>query len=147
MIPDFQSLMRPLLEAVSDGSVRRTRDLIAAMSDRFELTDEDRVALLPSGRSRRMDNRVNWSITHFYQAGLLERPARGHVAITVAGRDVLAHHLDRVDMNVLYGFESYRHFRSRSDVRGAAGKTPLSAEPDVEAASPQDLLAQAKTEN
>ena len=147
MIPDFQSLMRPLLEAVSDGSVRRTRDLVAAMSDRFELTDEDRMALLPSGRQRRMDNRVAWAISHLSQAGLLERPARGLVTITAPGREVLAQHFDRVDMNVLNGFESYRQFRSRSAVRDGAGQAPLSAEPDVEAASPQDLLAQAVTEN
>lgn len=147
MIPDFQTLMRPLLDALSDGSVRRTRDLVTGMSDRFELTDEDRAALLPSGRQRLMDNRVAWSISHLFQAGLLERPARGQVAITMAGRDVLAKHLERVDMNVLYGFESYRQFRSRSNVRDAAGETPLSAEPQAEAASPQDLLAQAVTEN
>lgn len=139
--------MRPLLEAVSDGSIRRTRDLIAAMSDRFELTDEERAALLPSGRSRTMDNRVNWSITHLSQAGLLERPARGQVAISMAGRDVLAKHPERVDMKVLNGFQSYRKFRSRSNSRNDEGRMPLGIEPDPEVASPQDLLAQAKTEN
>lgn len=147
MIPDFQSLMRPLLEALSDGSVRRTRDLVDAMSDRFGLTEEEREAMLPSGRQRLMHNRVGWSITHLFQAGLLERPARGHIAITDSGREVLAAHPDRVDMSVLYGFESYREFRSRSSTRSSSDDVSVAAETDADAASPQDLLAQAVTEN
>ncbi len=149
MIPDFQSLMRPLLEALSDGGVRRTRDLVEAMSDRFELTDEEREAMLPSGRQRLMSNRVNWSITHLFQAGLLERPTRGHVAITEAGRGVLAERPDRVDMTVLRGFESYRAFRSRSRTEDVSDGEDHSrpVEPQDEAASPQDLLAQAVREN
>jgi restriction system protein len=147
VIPDFQSLMRPLLEVLNDGAVRRTRDLAEAMSDRFELTDEERAALLPSGKQRRIDNRVAWAISHLFQAGLLERPARGQVAITAAGRDVLAAHADRVDMSVLREFPSYRDFRERSSTRGTNGDGPLAAEPDAEVASPQDLLDQAVTEN
>jgi restriction system protein len=76
VIPDFQSMMRPLLEELSDGSTRKTRELVQALSDRFGLTVEEREALLPSGRQRRMDNRVAWAISHLFQAGLLERPAR-----------------------------------------------------------------------
>jgi restriction system protein len=136
-----------LLDEVSDGSTHRVRDLVLAMSDRFQLSDEERQALLPSGRQRRVDNRVNWSVSHLFQAGLLTRPARGQVAITDAGRQVLAAHPDRVDMRVLNGFESYREFRSRSTQRDADGAGPLTTEPDSDAASPQDLLSQALTEN
>lgn len=147
MIPDFQTLMRPLLEELSDGSVRRTRDLVEATSNRFGLTDEERAARVPSGQQRRMDNRVSWAISHLFQAGLLDRPARGQVAITAAGRDVLTARPDRVDMTVLRGFESYRAFRSRSTARDTSGAGPLDTEPEADAASPQDLLAQAVTEN
>ena len=147
MIPDFQSLMRPLLQALSDGSVRRTRDLVDAMSDHFGLSDEEREAMLPSGRQRLMHNRVGWSITHLFQAGLLDRPTRGHIVITDAGQKVLAVHPDRVDMSVLREFPSYREFRERSSTRAIGGDGPLAAEPDAEAASPQDLLAQAVSEN
>jgi restriction system protein len=111
--------MRPLLEALSDGTTRRTRDLVDAMSDLFELTDAEREVMLPSGKQRLMHNRVAWSITHLFQAGLLERPARGHVVITAVGREVLAAHPDRVDMTVLRNFESYRAFRSKSSARDA----------------------------
>lgn len=147
MIPDFQTLMRPLLDELSDGTTRRVRELVDAMGDRFELRDDDRTALLPSGRQRRLDNRVTWAISHLFQAGLLDRPARGHIAITAAGREVLAAHADRVDMRVLNGFASYREFRSRSTQRDTTGAGSPDAEPATDAASPQDLLAQAVTEN
>lgn len=147
MIPDFQSLMRPMLEILSDGSVRRMRDLVDAMSDRFDLTQEEREALLPSGRDRRIYNRCAWAITHLFQAGLLERPARGQVTISRAGREVLLAHPDRIDMSVLRGFQSYREFRSRSSTRELSNDGPVTVAPETEAASPQDLLSQAVTEN
>jgi restriction system protein len=147
VIPDFQSMMRPLLEELSDGSTRKTRDLVQVLSDRFGLTKEEREALLPSGSQRRMDNRVAWAVSHLFQAGLLERPARGHVSISAVGREVLMAHPDRVDMSVLRGFQSYQEFRSRSTSREDVTDSPLTPGPDVDAASPQDLLAQAVAEN
>jgi restriction system protein len=136
MFPDFQSLMRRLLDELSDGSIRRTRDLVGSMSDRFGLTEEERAARVPSGQQRRIANRVSWAISHLFQAGLLERPARGQVAITAAGRDVLAAHSDRIDMGVLRDFESYRHVRSRSSRLDTSGDGPLSSEPEVDAREP-----------
>jgi restriction system protein len=147
MIPDFQSLMRALLKELSDGSTTRARDLIAAMSDRFGLTDEERTALLPSGGHRRIDNRVHWTITHLFQAGLVARPARGQVAITAAGREVLAAYPERVDITTLQNFPSYREFRSRSSTRASTSDGPIGAETQADAVSPQDLLEQAVTEN
>jgi restriction system protein len=41
-IPDFQSIMRPLLEAHADGHEHRNRDLVAQLADAFALTDEER---------------------------------------------------------------------------------------------------------
>ncbi len=147
MVPDFQSLMRPLLAELGDGAVHRVRDLVTVLSDRFELSEADREALLPSGQQRRMDNRVTWAISHLFQAGLVTRPARGQVTITDVGREVLAAHPDRVDMKVLQRFESYRDFRSRSARREATDDGAVLVEPAAAQASPQDLLDQAVTEN
>jgi Mrr N-terminal domain len=63
VIPEFQTLMRPLLSELSDGSARRARDLVATMSDQFALDEEERAALLPSGSARLIDNRVNWALS------------------------------------------------------------------------------------
>jgi restriction system protein len=65
-IPDFQTLMRPILAYLADGQQRSTRTVTDAMSDEFSLTAEERAQLIPSG-SKLMDNRVGWSLTHFYR--------------------------------------------------------------------------------
>ena len=88
-IPDFQSLMRPVLAHLADGDLHRSRAVKEAMADQFELTDGERGEMLPSGRQRTMDNRVGWSLTYLSQAGLVQRPARGQVQITDAGRAAL----------------------------------------------------------
>ena len=71
MIPDFQTLMQPVLALLADGTVRRSREVKDAMADEFGLTDSERAELLPSGRQRTIDNRVGWSLTYLSQAGLV----------------------------------------------------------------------------
>ena len=112
-IPDFQTLMRPVLVAV-DGEVPKShaqiRDVVAPV---LGVSDEDRQVMLPSGTQALFTNRVAWAITHMTQAGLLTRPERGRYVLTERGRKVLAAHPDRVDMTVLSEFPEYQAFRSR----------------------------------
>ncbi len=146
-IPDFQTLMRPILEALADGSTRRSRDLVEMMSDHFQLTPADREQLLPSGRQRVVSNRVGWTITHLFQAGLLERPVRGQVRLSDAGRTVLAQNPERVDMSVLNAFPAYLQFRSRSKTAESTSAVTMTTATSDLATSPQDLLAQALAAN
>ncbi|MBK1620763.1 hypothetical protein CKO42_20475 [Lamprobacter modestohalophilus] len=125
-IPDFQSIMRPLLEAHSDGVEHRNRDLVALLADHFELDDEDRREMLPSGTSRLFDNRIGWAKTHIRQAGLLASPRRGLSVITDRGREVLRDFPDRIDLKILKQFDEYRNFRSPSSATdGIADNTTL----------------------
>lgn len=113
-IPDFQTLMRPILAAHKERTEWERGPLRERLADEFSLTSDERGEMLPSGRQRRFDNRVAWSTTHLFQAGLLDRPRRGVTRLTDRGRDVLARNADRVDMVVLNDFEDYRNFRHRS---------------------------------
>ncbi|MBN2491237.1 MAG: restriction endonuclease [Planctomycetes bacterium] len=112
-IPDFQSIMRPLLAAHEDGKEHVNRDLVALLADRFGLTDEERREMLPSGGARLFDNRVGWAKLHVTQAGLLSSPRRAISVITDRGRKALHDHPDRIDLRVLNQFEDYRKFRGR----------------------------------
>lgn len=100
-IPDFQSLMRPLLAAHNDGEEHINRNLVSELADQFELTENERREMLPSGGARLFDNRVGWAKTHISQAGLLESPRRAVSVITDRGREVLQNHPDRVDLRLL----------------------------------------------
>ena len=112
-IPDFQSLMRPLLEAHADGKEHLNRDLVAQLGEQFGLTEEERREMLPSGGARLFDNRIGWAKSHIAQAGLLISPRRAISVITDRGREALRIHPERIDLRVLNGFEEYREFRNR----------------------------------
>ncbi len=78
-VPDYQSLMQPLLDFLRDGNVREIREVYAALADRFALSEADTQELIPSGSQRLLDNRVGWAKTYLLKAGLLESPKRGSV--------------------------------------------------------------------
>ncbi|RYD85460.1 MAG: restriction endonuclease [Verrucomicrobiaceae bacterium] len=122
-IPDFQTIMRPLLEAHQDGGAHLNRDLVHQLADHFNLTEDERREMLPSGRARLFDNRVGWAKTHIVQAGLLSSPRRAISVITNRGREVLSKYPERIDLRVLNSFEDYRGFRDRkkSDEEEAEG--------------------------
>jgi restriction endonuclease Mrr len=46
MIPHFNDIMRPMLDALSDGSVRDTVWLRDEIARRFDVTSEERAELL-----------------------------------------------------------------------------------------------------
>jgi restriction endonuclease Mrr len=70
-IPDYQSAMLPLLRYAADGQEHFVREAIEELADQFQLTDQERKELLPSGRQATFDNRVGWARTYIKKAGLL----------------------------------------------------------------------------
>ena len=88
-VPDYQSIMLPLLKEVSDKEVHSMHVVVEALASTFKLTDEDRRELLPSGGQAVFTNRVGWARTYLKKAGLLESPKRSMVRITPRGLEVL----------------------------------------------------------
>src|SRR5215211_4752652 len=88
-IPDYQSVMLPLLHYAADGQEHSVRGAIETLADEFHLTDEERKELLPSGRQATFDNRVGWARTYMKKAGLLQSPRRGYFKISDAGFQAL----------------------------------------------------------
>jgi restriction system protein len=147
VIPDFQTLMRPVLAYLGDGATHRSRDVKNAMADEFGLTDDERGELLPSGRQRTIDNRVGWALTYLFQAGLVSRPQRGHVTVTSEGRAALAAHPTRIDMKTLEAYPSYLEFRDRTRSKAAEPTPHDDAQPAAEVSTPSDLVEQAVATN
>ena len=88
-VPDFQTLMRPLLALTEDGAEHDIAAVRAALADEFSLSEADRSGRIPSGRVTTLQNRVGWAATYLYRCGLLSRPRRAHYVITDRGRGVL----------------------------------------------------------
>ena len=127
-IPDFQTLMLPVLRHLADGNEHPVRDIIAAMSDEFRLTPEERAELLPSGTQPIINNRVAWAKTFLQKAGLLEPVRRGVTRIAPRGLEVLAKNPERVDMKFLEQFPEYVAFRA---IRREAAPAATPADDDI----------------
>jgi len=110
-IPDYQSIMLPLLKFASDGMEHRTRDAINRLADLFNLTDDERKEMLPSGAARLFDNRVGWATTYLKKAGLIEAIKRGVFQITERGKAVLSQSPDKIDTAFLEQFDEFIEFQ------------------------------------
>lgn len=113
-IPDYQTVMLPILELVSDGQPHFMRDVTSQIADKFGLTVEERQQRLPSGQETIINNRVGWSRSHLKMAGLLEIPNRGYVRITSLGKDVLDQKPARIDQRFLRQYPAYLDFVNKS---------------------------------
>lgn len=111
-IPDFQSVMLPLLRHLEDGRERSNQEMLDALAREFNLSDEEREELLPSGRQAVFTNRVAWAKVHLKAAQLIESPRRGFYRIAPRGREVLSQSLERVDLRLLKSFPEYREWRT-----------------------------------
>ena len=110
-IPDYQTIMLPLLKFAGDGEVHSKHEAVECLTDRFELSEEERKELLPSGKQGLFDNRVAWAITYIIKAGLIESAGRGHFTITERGKQVLSQNPDNINIKFLDQFPEFVEFR------------------------------------
>ncbi|PZQ65947.1 MAG: restriction endonuclease [Variovorax paradoxus] len=151
-IPDFQSLMLPVLRRLMTGQAS-TGELIEVMAEEHGLTDEERHTLLPSGRQTTIANRTHWALAYLSRAGAVQRIARGRYEITERGRSILAAPPERITIAYLRRFPEFATSRTETDGTETApqpalpdpaldlGRTP---EERLEAAD-RDLRAELET--
>lgn len=116
-IPDYQSLMLPVLRLAAEGE-KRVADVEDRIADDLGLTAEEREELLPSGRQRVLHNRIHWAKFYMSKAGLIASPARGRFVATDAGRALLTQNPERVDVKLLLERPEFREFYKSSNSSG-----------------------------
>jgi len=112
-IPDFQTLMLPVLRAAEAGEVKIS-DVVETLAAECKLTPEERSDLLPSGKQTTFANRVHWAKSYLGKAGLVELTRRAHFKITDRGKAVLANPPKRIDIKFLEKFDQFNAFREPS---------------------------------
>lgn len=125
-IPDYQTLMLPLLKAVGDKKTHKISQLYDELSDQFGLTEEQRQERLPSGRETYIKNRVSWARTYLKKAGLVISPDKGDVKITQEGLKVLATNPEKIDNRYLRRFKGFVDFRPRNGDAASSATSPSS---------------------
>ncbi len=103
-IPDYQSVMLPLLRRLADRQEHPLPTVIEQLAEEFKLMDSERRELLPSGGQFVFNNRVGWARTYMKKAGLISTPKRGILQITDRGFQVLQENPNRVDNKLLRRF-------------------------------------------
>tara|TARA_R110002094_G_scaffold82884_3_gene87758 strand:+ start:155 stop:1060 length:906 start_codon:yes stop_codon:yes gene_type:complete len=111
-IPDYQSLMRPLLQILEDDNAHSLAELHDHLCELFLLTPEEISERINSGRQTVIRNRVGWARTYLHKAGLLELPSRGNCSITALGHQALIDCPERVDNKYLRQFPEFVKFQT-----------------------------------
>jgi restriction system protein len=113
-IPDFQTLMLPVLKFASEHDEHSLREAVEYLKKQYSLTPEEEAETIPSGKQPIFYNRIGWARTYLKQAGLLEPTRRNYLRITNRGKEVLSENPARIDMKYLEKFPEYLDFRDRT---------------------------------
>ena len=110
-VPDYQTIMLSLLKFANDGQEHFLRNAVDFLADEFNLSEEERKEMLPSGTQKLFHNRVAWALTYIRKAGLVESPKRGAFRITERGQQVLSQDIEKIDIKFLNQFPEFIEFR------------------------------------
>lgn len=136
-IPDYQTLMLPLLQYGADRKEHSIREAIEALADQFQLSDDERKELLPSGQQSTFDNRVGWARTYLKKAGLLESTRRRYFQISERGLSVLKSPPARINLAFLGQFPEFVEFRTRRRDQPTIGSGAAEA---LEETTPEEII-------
>lgn len=138
-IPDYQTLMLPLMKVAADGREHQTRETINLLADQFGLTESERKELLTSGRVSVFDDRFGWARYYLKRAGLLQNPRRSFFQITERGRGVLEKNPATIDVKLLRQFPEFEEFYNSRK----ANEESVAQEPEESATqTPKELMAE-----
>ena len=113
----------------TDTSLSTARESLA---NKFSLTEEEKKALLPSGKQPTFTNRVAWAKVYLSQAGALNSPRRGYFRLG-RGRELLERVSGRITIRELKRYPEFVEFRgptkpetdtSAAEVKDAEEHTP-----------------------
>lgn len=110
-IPDYQSIMLPLLKFSNDGIEHTPKEAIENLSKFFNLTEEEITRLYPNQKNLIFYDRIQWALTFLKHAGLLISIKRGVFKITERGHNVLKQNPERIDDKYLRQFPEFIRFR------------------------------------
>ncbi|MDH4079901.1 MAG: restriction endonuclease [Nitrospira sp.] len=136
-IPDYQTVMLPLLQFLKDGKEHNIGEVVNSLAAEFKLSTEERQQFLGSGQQTVIRNRAGWARTYLKKAGLLESTRRGFFRITEQGRSVLALKPGRIDVKYLEQFPEFVTFRELRHDRADEVAAPINSSTD---ATPEEAL-------
>lgn len=111
-IPTYEECMLPLMKIAEDGKEHLFKETIDTLIIRFNLTDEEKQQLLPSGSAFVINNRIGWARTYLTKAGLLLKTRRGYFQISEEGKKFLKRNPNFINTKMLSDYDSFNEFQS-----------------------------------
>jgi len=142
-IPDYQTIMLPLLECLKDKKMHKISDLIEKLTDEFKLTDEEREKKYENGKHRIFSNRVRWARLYLKKAGLVKDPERGYLIITNQGIEALILAPPKIDSQFLKRYPEFIDKKSKKDATGTSEYMLDSEKETLEKDTPDELIQKA----
>ncbi|MGB4973428.1 MAG: winged helix-turn-helix domain-containing protein [Cyclobacteriaceae bacterium] len=107
-VPDFSSMMLPLLESLKDGKAHDIKSVNETLAWHFDLTDEELSESSSEGGQTMVSERISQAMGHLQNAGLLETASKDFVRITSLGKMVLSKRPNSIDLQYLKRFPKVR---------------------------------------
>ena len=139
-IPDYQTIMLPLLEFAGDKQEHSLREASTKLAAKFELTEDEKNELLPSGGEGRFYNRVSWARTYLKKEGLLSYPRRGFFSITSRGEKLLANPPKEINSKFLKKYDEFVRF---VEIKSSDHFGNIEKEEQVIVETPEEILESA----
>lgn len=140
-IPDFQSLLLPVLSLASDNAEHTISGSAEKLADQLSLNEAEREAVYDSGNGLIFRDRISWARSYLKLAGLLESTRRGYLRITERGRQLLLEAPTSINLSLLR--QRYPDFREKLEENSRPGgdtATATMVSSSVSSASPRDVL-------
>jgi len=143
-VPDYQSLMLPLLRFAGEKKEETSTDeAVEALAKELGLTDDDLKKMLPSGIQFTFVNRIGWASTYMKKAGLLEATRRGYFRITARGQELLKKQPKLINVKLLKQYPEFIEFQQLKGTRRGDKVSSSESVPDISAATPSEALENA----
>jgi restriction system protein len=136
-IPTYEQFMLPLLRFLSDGEVKKLVDAYDHLSSHFNLNDEQRRVLLPSGNQSVVENRIGWAKTYLKKAQVIDYPKRGVMSITQRGLDLLATNPAALTQQTLTKYDEFKQFKNK--VNNSRGQKQETQQQELESTPTETL--------
>lgn len=144
-VPDFQSLMRPLLEALpADGTDLSMQQARPKVATNLGLGSADLAEMLPGGRMSKFVNRLAFAKVYLGLALAVETTTAGRFRITERGKRLLSASDAPISLDTLKQFPEYVAWR-RSQTASKGGKTETAPTdtPDTPDKTPDEQVEEA----
>lgn len=138
-IPTVTHFRIPLLQLLGDGQERPLAEAANALVEVFQLNEEERKAVLPSGYPV-VRHRTGWAGFALRKAGLIDDSKRGILRITEDGQKLLATKPASLTESVLMQFPKYQAWR-KAVKEATPTPTPVPENEEEEQLSPEEAMA------